>query len=113
MFFNLCSSAGVHGVLVRLFLAGGGPIVEDAAMLDSSAPTEDGAAPEEPDIAKLDVAGPIPDARRLFRALVGDSESCLVGVAAEVGCVCEDWKPVAESVSCLSTRLDIGDEVLR
>lgn len=26
MAFNLCSSAGVHGVLVRLFLAGGGPM---------------------------------------------------------------------------------------
>jgi hypothetical protein len=80
-------------------------------MLGASAPTKDGTAPDGPDMARLAIACPVPNARFLFRAPVGDKESCLVGVAIEVGCVRGGWKPVAVSVSCLSTRLDIGDEV--
>jgi len=84
MFFNLCSSAGVQGVFVRLFFEGGGPIGEDAVMLGSSASAEDGGAPDGPDIAK--VAGPVPepDARLLFRAPVGEEESCLTEVSAVI-----------------------------
>jgi hypothetical protein len=112
MFFNLCSSAGVQGVFVRLFLAGGGPIGEDAVMLGSSAPTEDGGAPEGPDIAKVAVPTvPVPAARFLFRAPVGDAESCLTEASVAMGCVREGDIPDAASNSCLSTSLDIGDEV--
>jgi len=39
MFFNLCSSAGVHGVFVRLFFAGG-PMEEVSVILGSSPLTE-------------------------------------------------------------------------
>jgi hypothetical protein len=60
MVFNLCSSAGVHGVLVLLFFAGG-PMVGEA-MSDSSAPTAP-AALDVPDIVRAD--GPDPDVRLL------------------------------------------------
>jgi len=104
MFFSLCSSAGVQGVFVRLFLAGG-PMAEDA-ILGSSVPMEAGAAPDGPDIGRDDVAGP--DARLLFRAPVGDKVSGLTEVSAVVGRTCEGEIPDAGSSSVLSTRLDIG-----
>jgi hypothetical protein len=81
MVFNLCSSAGVHGVFVRLFLAGGGPIGE--VMVGSSAPVDGGAALDGPDIVG---AGAIsPDARLLFRWPVGDEDADLSGVSAVAG----------------------------
>jgi len=82
-------------------LAGGGPIGEDAVMLGSSAPTEDGGSPEGPDIAKGTVPTvPVPDARLLFRAPVGDVESCLTGASVVTGCVREGEIPDAASNSC-------------
>jgi hypothetical protein len=74
MVFNLCSSAGVQGVFVRLFLAGGGPIGEEA-MLGSSAPTEAGAPPDGPDMPRF--VAPEPEARLLIRAPDGDNVSGL------------------------------------
>ena len=50
----------------------------EEAMLDSSAPpTGAGAAPEGPDMATL--VAPVSEARRLFRAPEGDSDSGLAG----------------------------------
>ena len=77
IFFNLCSSAGVQGVLVRLFLAGG---ATGEAILGSSKPAEEGPAIDEPAcILKTDVfvavAGPV--ARLLFRELAGEGTSDL------------------------------------
>jgi len=97
-------------VFVLLFFAGGGPIGEDAVMLGSSAPTEDGGAPDGPDIANAAVTAPDPDARLLFRALVGDEESCFKEASAPVGCVRAGEIADTVSNSCLSTRLDIGDK---
>jgi len=107
IFFNLCSSAGVHGVFVRLFFAGG-PVGEEAVMLCSSAPNEDGAIPDGPDILR---AVPGPDARRLFLAPKSGVDSCLAEESDVVGCVREGENPEAGSTSCLSARLDIGDNV--
>lgn len=61
MFFNLCSSAGVHGVLVRLFLAGGSKGAD--AILGSTTPAADEVATGA-DMARGGAAG----ARLLFRA---------------------------------------------
>jgi len=66
MVFNLCSSAGVHGVFVLDFFVGGPAGGED--ILGSSPPPEEGPAPDGADIA---TAGP--DARRLLRAVAGDA----------------------------------------
>jgi hypothetical protein len=75
--FNLCSSAGVHGVLVRPFFAGGGPGMSCAG----AAVTGEGSAPAG---ATVDGAGAIglgvtgwPDKRRFL-------ELTAVGVL----CVC-------------------------
>lgn len=82
MFFNLCSSAGVQGVLVRLFFVGG-PVGE-SVMLGSSMPAEeDAAAGAGPDIARGTV--PRPDARLLFRAPVGDVDSAFTELSPVVG----------------------------
>ena len=101
MVFSLCSSAGVHGVFVRLFFAGGGPMGEEA-MLGSSAPMEAGAPIDGPDIARF--VAPDPDAR-LFRALVGDNISGLADGSTK-GWAREGEIPVG-SISSLSPRLDI------
>jgi hypothetical protein len=68
MFFNLCSSAGVHGVFVRLFF-GGGSMGADAK-LGSPMPAEDEAAPGA-DMTR----GDAPGARLLFRAAACDEDS--------------------------------------
>jgi hypothetical protein len=97
MFFSLCSSAGVHGVFVRLFFGGGSMGAE--AMLGSPAPAEDeaiegdtieGDAIEDdaipgprPDI--VNVAVPGPGAGRLFRAPVGDKLSGFTELSAGLG----------------------------
>jgi len=107
--FNLCSSAGVQGVFVRLFLAGGGAIGEEV-MLGSSAPIDAGAPPEGPDMARFEAS--LPDARLLFREPEGDNGSGFaVGSPFTVestldGCAREGDIPVG-SKSCLSPRLDI------
>jgi hypothetical protein len=109
MFFNLCSSAGVHGVFVRLFFAGG-PMGEDV-VLGSSAPMDGGGALialDGPDIGRADVD--IPDARLLFRAL-DNKVPGLMEVSAVVGRGCEGEIPDAESSSVRSARFDIGDDV--
>lgn len=56
-------------------------MVEDAAMLRSPAPIEDG-IPEGPDIAMGVIA--VPGARLLFRAAAGNEKSCFSGTAAVV-----------------------------
>lgn len=81
MVFNLCSSAGVHGVFVLLFFAGG-PILGEP-ILGSSAPPVTPAALDGPDIVGAD--GPVPEARLLFRAPVGDEVSGLTEVSAVAG----------------------------
>lgn len=104
MVFNLCSSAGVHGVLVLLFFAGGGPIGE-SVILGSLEPTAAGAAAEldEPDIGTD--AEAVPEAR-LFRA--GEVSDFTV-LSAAIGRVCEGDDPGAASNSVRSARFDIGD----
>jgi len=110
MVFNLCSSAGVQGVLVLLFLAGGGPIGESVILgssfgLAAGATAELDAADMAAD-ADADVeAVPVPEAR-LFR--VGEVSDFDVASAA-VGRDCEGDDPVAASISVRSARFDIGD----
>ena len=77
-------------------------------MLGSSAPMDDGAAPEGPDIGRADVD--VPEARLLFRAL-GDKVSGLMDESAVVGRACEGDIPDVGSRSVLSARFDIGDDV--
>jgi len=76
--FNLCSSAGVHGVFVRPFFAGGGPGISCAGAVvvagEGSAPT--GAAVDGAGAIGLGVTG-WPDNRRFL-------ELTAVGVL----CVC-------------------------
>lgn len=83
-------------------------MVEDAAVPASSVPSDDGILLDGPDIAELDVAGAVPGARLLFRGPIGDEESGLMGVLDVVGCA--RGYPPEESISCLSTRLDICDK---
>jgi hypothetical protein len=106
MFFNLCSSAGVHGVFVRLFL-GGGSMGADAK-LGSPMPAEDEAAPGA-DMTR----GGAPGARLLFRAAAcGDDSGGLTGLFSPTpGCAKKGGIPDGNSSSCLSTRLDIGYDV--
>ena len=59
---------------MRLFFAGGGPESEEA-MLASSAPTGAGAPPDGADMARG--VAPDPEARLLFRELVGEERSGL------------------------------------
>lgn len=54
MVFNLCSSAGVHGVLVRLLFAGGGAMSE--AMVASGTPRAGW-----PIVGGLDIVGDVGD----------------------------------------------------
>jgi hypothetical protein len=110
MVFNLCSSAAVQGVFVRLFFAGG-PIGEEV-MLGSSA---GGGTPEELDGPDIDGRGvgldPDPDARLLFRGPVGEELSGLTDVSAVVeGRAWEGDFGVDVSASVWFPRLDIGDE---
>jgi len=49
MVFSLCSSAGVQGVFVRLFFAGG-PIEDEVDALGSWPPIIPGTPPDGPDI---------------------------------------------------------------
>ena len=85
---------------------------EDAAMLDSSAPNEDDGAPDGPGIAILAIPPvPVPAARFLFRAPVGDSVSGLNQALVAGGCLREGGIAGVASNSCLSARLDIGGEV--
>jgi hypothetical protein len=96
--FNLCSSAGVHGVFVRLFFAGG-PI--DEPMLGSSALAVGGAGFDGPDMADGGDAGA--GARLLlFRGMVGAAISVVwelpviaAGVEFEVDDVEPEWNPMS------------------
>lgn len=107
MVFNLCSSAGVQGVFVRLFFAGG-PIGEEV-MLGSSAVPIGGAEPDGIDMAKLEAGGP--GARLLlFRGRLDDGEdSGLTDGSAAAGRGCDGGSiPVLGASSDLSARFDIG-----
>jgi len=110
--FSLCSSAGVQGVFVRLFFAGG-PIGEEV-ILGSSPPAGGPEVLDGPDIGSG--VGPDPDARLLFRGPVGDEVSGLPDVSAVVVVVvegreaCEGDIAVEVSTSVWFPRLDIGDE---
>lgn len=121
MVFSLCSSAGVQGVLVRLFLAGGGPIGEDV-MLESSAPMDEDATPDgsvsrgagcaAPDVPDIDADGVSELDRRLLLRVVGDGVCVVVEVSAALGIRYASGTSEAGSSSCLSTRLlDIDDKV--
>jgi hypothetical protein len=98
MVFNLCSSAGVHGVFVRLFFAGG-PI--DEPMLGSSA-LAGGAGFDGPDMAIGDAGKP--GARLLgFRGLLDAVVSDLMELSVVAGRV--GWEVVAEpELSPMSAR---------
>ena len=108
MVFNLCSSAGVHGVFVRLFLAGG-PIEGEAVKLGSSPPSEPCVALDGPDIVK-DSMVPVFEAGLLFRELAGDEVSALP-TSVVVGCARAGRYPETGFISGLSPRLDIGDDL--
>jgi hypothetical protein len=85
MVFNLCSSAGVQGVFVRLFFAGG--CMGESVMLGSPA---GGGGPEELDGADIGRGvGNDPDARLLFRGPVGDVVSGFTDASAVEGRACE------------------------
>lgn len=103
--FNLCSSAGVQGVFVRLFFAGG-PIGEEV-MLGSSAVPIGGAEPDGIDMAKLEAG--CPGARLLiFLGRLDGEVSGLTDGSAAAGRGCEGGIPVLGASSGLSARFDIG-----
>jgi hypothetical protein len=92
---SLCSSAAVHGVLVRLFFAGGcmgGDDVSGSAMLD-----------EGPAAGAMGLDSDCPEERRLVRGLVGASVSCFGEFSAATGAV--GWEGV--SILGRSMRFDI------
>jgi hypothetical protein len=83
IFLSLCSSAAVHGVLVRLFFTGGCIEADDVScsgMADDAAILDDG--PATGGIGLDDVG---PETRRFWRGLEGCKFSCLgeVSGAAE------------------------------
>lgn len=92
-------------MFVLLFLAGGGPIGEEVILGGSAPPTVVGSALEGPDIDSGGAS--CTDTRFLLFALAGEVMSCLTGVSAVVGRVCEGERP-AVSGSALSIRFDIG-----
>jgi hypothetical protein len=78
MVLSLCSSAGVHGVFIRLFFAEG--CIGESVILGSTA---GGGGPEELDGADIGRGvGSDPDARLLFRGPVGDELSGLTDVSS-------------------------------
>jgi len=82
IFFSLCSSAAVHGVLVRLFFTGGCMEADDVScsgMLDDAAILDDGPATGA---IGLDDVGP--ETRRFWRGLEGCKFSCLEEVSGAV-----------------------------
>lgn len=84
MLFNLCSSAGVQGVFVRLFFVGGGP-EGGPVMLGSVAPVAGAAAVDGPDIGTVG-AIVVPEARLLLlRALVGERVSGCTTTSGTIG----------------------------
>jgi hypothetical protein len=77
MVLSLCSSAAVHGVLVRLFLGGGGMEADDVScsgMVDGAAILVDVDGPEAGAMGLDDVG---PETRRFWRGLEGCKGSCL------------------------------------
>jgi hypothetical protein len=75
IFLSLCSSAAVHGVLVRLFFKGGCIETDDVSCsgkLDVAAIVDDGPAAGA---IGLDDVGP--ETRRFWRGLEGGKVSCL------------------------------------
>jgi hypothetical protein len=105
--FNLCSSAGVHGVFVRLFFAGG-PIEEP--MLGPSALAIGGAGFDGPDMVDGGDAG-AGGRLLLFRGVIGAAVSVvweLSVTTGRVGLEVDDDEPVLSPISTLSPpRLDI------
>jgi hypothetical protein len=103
MFFSRSSSAGVHGVLVRLFLGGGS--IGDEARTGSPMPGADDAGATGADMAR----GGAPGARLLFRAAVcwGDASGRTAGLSPAPGCAKNWGTPDGNSSSCLSPRLDM------
>jgi hypothetical protein len=102
MFFSRCSSAGVHGVLVRLFLGGGS--MGAGAMIGSPMPGADETA------TGADMAsGGAPGARLLFRAAACGDDSGLTELSPAPGCAKKGGIPPGKSSSCLLTPLDIGE----
>jgi hypothetical protein len=92
-------------VLVLLFLAGGGP-VGDEAMMGASTLAAVGTALDGPDISG---GGPsCVDGRFLLRAPVGEPASGLRDESAVDGRGCGGEDSVGESRSGLSVRFDIG-----
>ena len=119
MVLSLCSSAGVQGVLVRLFLAGGGPIGEDV-MPDSSPPMDEDAAPVGScscgagcDVPDIDANEESDADRRLLLRVAGEGVCVVAEVSAAVAVSYVSGTSGAGSSSCcLSTRLlDIGHKV--
>lgn len=105
MVFNLCSSAGVHGVFVRLFFAGG-PIEDDADGFGSWPPIILGAPPDGPDIVN-ESTPPGAKTGLLFRTLGGDKGSALLEGSIVLECARKGEIPELGRIGGLSTRLDI------
>lgn len=104
MVFNLCSSAGVQGVFVLLFLAGGGPI-EGEDILGSSVIAAGADVPEGPDIVAS--ASSCVEIRLLFLDPECDVGSCLNETSVAVRRTCTGEDIFEESTSALSARFDI------
>lgn len=101
MAFSLCSSAGVQGVFVLLFLAGGGPTGES---IEGSASMAGGAALDGPDIEGANVS--CAEKRFFARLPAGERVSCLVGASGK-GRDAKGESRVFDSISVRSARFDI------
>jgi len=105
MVFSRCSSAGVHGVFVRLFFAGG-PIEDEPDALISWPPIIPGTPPDGPDIVNAS-APPVPKAVLLFRTVGEKKGSALAEGSSVVECARRGEIPEFGRIGGLSTRLDI------
>lgn len=108
IFFKRCSSAGVQGVFVRLFFAGG-PIVGEA-ILGSSVLFEEVAVGAAPEDMLAGVEEPGSEGRGLlFRDALEGETSDLTGASAVDEPVCVGDIPDVGATSARSPRLpDIG-----
>lgn len=120
MFFSRCSSAGLHGVLVLLFLATGpATVVSAGAPLCASAPSGSPPAAEDVEASAIVL---VPGAFRFLEVggeLEGGSGLEVSSMPAETDvsekCVADDgWRRSSGAVVAgggLGFRLDVGGEL--